>query len=134
MLDRETHYREFPATADARQAKAVIKQLESIVAPDADGTRHPTARQVKAAVAAVCPKSGGQKSEVRSRKSEVGSQESDPTSEPKSPRLAPETISGEYVEVQDVPPAADPNGTARRSRGPRICTASQKRFDPQWPR
>jgi hypothetical protein len=56
VLDRESHFREFPADASAKQARAIVRRLEQIVAPDADGTRHPTARQIKNAVLEVCEK------------------------------------------------------------------------------
>lgn len=50
VLDRESHFREFPADADARQAKAIVERLAVTVEPQADGSRHPTAKQIKAAV------------------------------------------------------------------------------------
>jgi len=109
VLDRESHFREFPADATESQAKKIIKRLEQLVEPDADGARHPTARHVKAAVAAVCPRpaetSPKQRWEEADRQRLAAATAGDETkpAPDEPPRPAPESITAEYHDVK-IPP------------------------------
>ena len=110
VLDREAHFREFPADASKGQAEKIIKQLGETVEPDADGSRHPTAKQIKAAVAAVCPKPAERTRETKAAVAETiqaDRETQEPEAGRQAPRLAPQTITGEYAEVH----AAQPGGT-----------------------
>ena len=111
VLNRESHYRDFPADVEAREAKKIIARLEQDVEPGDDGMRRPTAKQVKAAVSAVCGPNGigpEKKKPAATRPDVPESIEEEIAAvekpyvpaEPQVPRLAPETITGEYCEVQ----------------------------------
>jgi hypothetical protein len=118
VLNRESHYRDFPADVEQREAKKIIARLEQDVEPGEDGVRRPTAKQVKAAVNAVCGPNGigPEKKKTAAARPDVPDSiepeivdRTEPSAElldsgqsfsPKAPRLAPDTITSEYCEVQ----------------------------------
>jgi hypothetical protein len=119
VLNRESHYRDFPADVEAREAKKIIARLEHDVQPGEDGMRRPTAKQVKAAVSAVCGANGigAEKKKPAAARPDVPESIEDEIAavekpygpaEPRAPRLASETITGDYREVvADGPPEPD---------------------------
>ena len=55
VMDRESHFRPFPADCERRKALAIAEGLGKSIEPAADGNRYVTARLVQAAVDAVFP-------------------------------------------------------------------------------
>ena len=112
-LDCESHYRDIPADATPKEAKAIAAEL--VKAASGAGSVKITRQQVKAAVEKVRPKTAANRT-AKPVTIDVASSAvaEDETPKAVAPRVAPETITGEYAEVASEQPAHEADATLRR--------------------